>query len=44
MESNVLVAELTWKRARSRKELKMLDWVMGKLRAKDGKQISKIAS
>ena len=42
-ERNILEAEMAVKRTRSSQRLKMLDWMMERLRVKDGKQLGKIA-
>ena len=39
IERNILEAEMAGKRARGRQRLKVLDWMMEKLRIKDGKQL-----
>ena len=43
IEKNILEAEMGVKRARGRQRLKMLDWMMERLRVKDGKQLRKVA-
>ena len=43
IEKNILEAEMGGKRARGRQRLKMLDWMMERLRIKDGKQLGNVA-
>ena len=43
IENNILETEMTKKRARGRQRLKMLDWIMERFRAKDGKQLANVA-
>ena len=43
IEKNILEAEMGGKRARGRQRLKMLDWMMERLRIKDGKQLGIVA-
>ena len=43
IEKNILEAEIGGKRARGGQILKMLDWIMERLRVKDGKQLGKVA-
>ena len=43
IERNILEAEMARKRARGRQRLKMLDWMMERLRVEDGKQLGNVA-
>ena len=43
IEKNNLEAEMKGERARGRKRMKMLDWMMKRLRVKDVKQLGKVA-
>ena len=43
IEKNILEAEMGGKRARGRQRLKMLDWMMERLRIKGGKQLGNVA-
>ena len=43
IEKNILEAEMGGKRAKGRQKLKMLDWMMERLRIKDGKQSGNVA-
>ena len=40
---NILGAEMAGKRARGRQRVKMLEWMMERLRVEDGKQLGKVA-
>ena len=42
IERNILEAETAGKRASGRQRLKMLDWMMERLRDKDGKQLERL--
>ena len=42
-ERNILEAEMAGKRARGRQRLKMLDWMMDRLRVEVGKQLANVA-
>ena len=43
IERNIFEVEMAGRRTKDKQRLKILDWMMERLRANDGKQLSKIA-